>query len=264
MHLSSQPGPLESSAAADRPSTPVRLEGNFERFDSFWEGPEDIERGYSSFGKFYKANYGRYLPATREGKVLVVSCGPGYFVDYLQKLGFTDVTGIDSDEVKVRHALSRGLPCKFATAFEYLGNSSQIYDTIICEQELNHLTKPEMLAFLRLIYSRISPGGRLICHGLNGANPIVGAETLAQNFDHFNTFTSYSLTQVLEHSGFVNVRVFGLHLYVFYANPANYVAWGITSALSLAFKILFALYGKSNRIFTKKIGAVAMKPLPLA
>ena len=68
-------------------------------------------------------------------------------------------------------------------------------------------------------------GGTLICHGLNGANPIVGAETLAQNFDHFNTFTAYSLRQVLEYTGFKDIRIFGLHLYVFYKNPMNYVAW---------------------------------------
>ena len=116
-----------------------------------------------------------------------------------------------------------------------------------------------MVAFLRLVREKLSDGGCIVCHGLNGANPIVGAETLAQNFDHFNTFTSYSLAQVLEYAGFSDIRVFGLNLYVFYRNPLNYVGWLVTSTLHLLFRMLFILYGKSNRIFTKKIAAVAYK-----
>jgi len=62
-------------------------------------------------------------------------------------------------------------------------------------------------------------------HALNGANPITGAEALAQNIDHFNTLTDYSLRQVLDLAGFQNIHVFPLNLYVFYKNPFNYVAW---------------------------------------
>ena len=151
------------------------------------------------------------------------------------------------------------LNCKTDTAFEHLQNTHEPYDVVTCEQELNHLTKDEMVAFLRLVSSKLNNGGMLVCHGLNGANPIVGAETLAQNFDHFNTFTAYSLRQVLEYTGFKDIRVFGLHLYVFYKNPMNYVAWTVSAASSVIFRVLFVIYGKSNRIFTKKIAAVAIK-----
>ncbi|NJO38472.1 MAG: hypothetical protein HC871_13780, partial [Rhizobiales bacterium] len=144
--------------------------------------------------------------------------------------------------------------------FEYLAEQEDAsLDAIIGEQELNHLTKDEMIEFLRLAHSKLKENGQLLCHGLNGANPIVGAETLAQNWDHQNTFTSYSLNQVLEHTGFDVQKIFGLHLYVFYKNPANYVAWGITAAFHIVFRILFTIYGKSNKIFEKKIAAIAVK-----
>jgi hypothetical protein len=177
----------------------------------------------------------------------------------LREEGYTNVTGIDSDAGKVEHAIRHGLNCRTATAFEELQGSDELYGAVICEQELNHLTKPEIVAFLKLVWEKLAPGGKLICHGLNGANPIVGAETLAQNFDHFNTFTTYSLKQVLEYSGFRDIHVFGLQLYVFYKNPFNYVAWGMSSLLAMLFRALFILYGKSNRVFTKKIAAVASK-----
>ncbi|KPJ89853.1 MAG: hypothetical protein AMS18_12095 [Gemmatimonas sp. SG8_17] len=240
-------------------ATAVQLSARLERFDSFWEGPDDVERGYRTLGQFYRVNYLRHVPQDHNVRILVISCGPGYFVNMLREEGYTNVAGIDSDSTKVEHAIRHGLNCRTATAFEELQGSDEPYGAVICEQELNHLTKSEMVTFLKLVWQKLAPGGRLICHGLNGANPIVGAETLAQNFDHFNTFTTYSLKQVLEHSGFRDIHVFGLHLYVFYKNPFNYVAWGVSSLLSILFRALFVLYGKSNTVFTKKIAAVASK-----
>ena len=228
--------------------------------NSFWEAPEEIENGYMRFGEFYRHNYLRHIPADHNSRILVISCGAGYFVKLLSEQGYPKVLGINSFESKVAHGRRHGLDCREARAFPFLATSEQTFDAIICEQELNHLTKQEMQVFLRLVYQNLSPGGTLIVHSLNGANPITGAEALAQNIDHFNTMTEYSLRQVLQHAGFEHIYVFPLNLYVFYKNPANYVAWGIATLFSVLFRACFMLYGKSNRIFTKKIGASCRKP----
>ncbi len=94
---------------------------------------------------------------------------------------------------------------------------------------------------------------------INGANPIVGSESLAQNFDHYFTFTEYSLRQVLEHVKYREIKVFPLNLYVFFNNPVNYIAMIIDKINAIYFRINFILYGKSNKIFTKKIAAVCRK-----
>jgi hypothetical protein len=78
--------------------------------------------------------------------------------------------------------------------------------------------------------------------------------------DHYNSFTEYSLKQVLEYVGFTDVRILPLNLYVFYLNPLNYVAWALWTFLSLVFRVGFILVGKDAKIFTKKIAAVARKP----
>ncbi len=109
-------------------------------------------------------------------------------------------------------------------------------------------------------YSKLKPGGRLIGHALNGANPITGSESLAQNFDHYNTFTEYTMHQVMEFSGFKDIKVIPLHLYVFWANPVNYALIAMSAMYTLFFRVSFMMYGKTNKIFTKKIGAVAFKP----
>jgi hypothetical protein len=121
------------------------------------------------------------------------------------------------------------------------------------------LTKDEMLLFLKLCWDNLCDNGILIVHGLNGANPITGAEALAQNFDHYNTFTEYTMRQILHYSNFEDIKVIPLDLYVFYLNPLNYVLITLATLYTWFFKFSFLLYGKSNRIFTKKIAAICRK-----
>jgi nucleoside-diphosphate-sugar epimerase/2-polyprenyl-3-methyl-5-hydroxy-6-metoxy-1,4-benzoquinol methylase len=235
------------------------LTAKMEQFDSFWEGPDEVEKGYASFGQFYRANYLEHVPPDKDANILVISCGPGYFVNLLKDEGYSRVFGIDSDPEKVRFAEDKGLNCRVERAFPYLKNTQEIYDVIFCEQEINHLTKDEIIEFLNLCWNRMRDNGTLIVHCLNGANPITGAEALAQNFDHYNTFTDYSLRQVIGYCGFGETRVIPLNLYVFRNNPFNYVAMIAAGLLSVFFRFSFMLYGKHNKIFTKKIAAVSRK-----
>ena len=241
------------------PNSEVELTAKIEEFDTFWEGPEDVDKGYASFGQFYRANYLKNVPPDKNSNILVICCGPGYFVNLLRDESYSNVLGIDSDPEKVKYALEKGLNCRAERAFPFLMRTEDVYDMIFVEQEINHLTKDEIIQFLHLCWSRLRDGGTLIVHSLNGANPITGAEALAQNYDHYNTFTDYSLRQIISYCGFGDIQVIPLNLYVFYNNPFNYVAILIAGALSLFFRFSFQLYGKSNKIFTKKIAAVSRK-----
>ena len=237
-------------------SVETQLTGKIEPFDTFWEAPQNIEKGYSSFGKFYKRNYLRYLTKDKSASILAISCGPGYFLNLLKNEGYINTLGIDSDPVKVEFAKRRELNCETKHAFLFLETNKQPFDAIFVEQEINHLTKDEILSFLRLCRNNLNNNGALIVHSLNGANPITGSEALAQNFDHFNTFTEYSLKQVLSHSGFRDIRVFPLNLFVFYGNPLNYIGLFLNVFLNTLFRCGFIFYGKDNKIFSKKIAAV--------
>jgi SAM-dependent methyltransferase len=249
-----------------QPLTPERAPGagrvlsaRLEPFDSYWQAPKDIEAGYSSFAAYYRANYLPHLPADRAARILVISCGPGYLLSVLAKAGYQSVVGIDSDPAKIEHARRRGLPCEVAQAFAYLEHSRGEFDVIIPEQELNHLTHAETIEFLQLCHAALRPGGRVVVYAMNGANPLVGAENLAHNIDHFYLVTEYSLTQLLQLGGFSRVRPFALKLYVFWKNPLNYVGLAVTTVLELGMRIIFALYGKKVRVLSKKVAAVALK-----
>lgn len=249
------PGTGGTADANEKMLIDPELAAQIEPFDTFWEAPEDIEKGYASFGKFYKRNYFKFMPADKGARTLVVSCGAGYLVKLMQREGYTDVVGIDSDPVKVAYAAKRGLNCRVANAFHFLSTNQQPFDLIFAEQEINHLTKDEILVFLELCRRNLTDGGTLFVHSLNGANPLTGSEALSQNFNHFNTFTEYSLRQVLQHSGFADITVFPLNLYIFYENPVNYVGMVLNSVLNILFRLGFILYGKDNKLFSKKIAA---------
>lgn len=236
------------------------LAARLEPFDSFWQAPSDIERGYESFKAYYRANFLPRMPPKRDAKILIVSAGPGYLVNLLKEQGYTAVLGIDSDPDKVRHAEKRGLPVETAEAFPFLEGRSAEFDCIVGEQELNHLTKQEMLDFMVLARGALNPGGTLIVYGLNGANPITGSESLAMNLDHFHTFTENSLREAYQLTGYVDAQPFALNLYVFWTNPMNYVGLAVTGFLHFCFRVLFVLYGKKNKIWTKKIGAIGTNP----
>ena len=91
----------EKSNNASSEHIPRQLAAKLEPFDSYWQAPDDIEKGYTSFGAYYKYNYLPLLPADRNAKILVVSCGPGYLLNVLRDNGYVDVLGIDSDKDKI-------------------------------------------------------------------------------------------------------------------------------------------------------------------
>jgi len=246
--------PLRPELGAKR-----RLAARLEPFDSYWQAPKDIDKGYDSFAAYYRANYLPHLPQDRSARILVISCGPGYLVNVLAQKGYRSVVGIDSDPAKVEHARKRGLPCEVSEAFPYLEGKRGEFDVIIPEQELNHLTHQETIEFLQLCHAALKPGGRVIVYAMNGANPFVGAENLAHNIDHFYIVTEYSLGQLLELGGFKDVKPFALKLYVFWKNPLNYVGLIVTGILEFLMRIIFMLYGKKVRVLSKKVAAIAFK-----
>ena len=252
---------METKTRADGPGGRT-LSARLEPFDSLPCGyvTADLDDGYGPHGRYLAANYLPLVPPERDARILCVSCGPGYFVKQLIDAGYSNVLGIDSNAAYVEHARRHGLPCEKAHAFPFLESSGESFDFIWCGNEINHLTKEELIEFLRLAGTRLRPGGRVCVNSQNGANPITGIDGLSHNLDHSAVYTEYSLRQVLQYSGFEDVRILPVRLYVFYRNPLNYLGMALDLALTLVFRLLFRFYGKTNRIFTKKIAAVGRRP----
>src|SRR4030081_2281162 len=91
-------GSYDKGSAAGRSE---RLAARLEPFDSYWQAPKDVEKGFTSFTAYYRANYLGHMPADKQARILVISCGPGYLVKMLRRRGYNAVLGIDSDAAKV-------------------------------------------------------------------------------------------------------------------------------------------------------------------
>lgn len=235
-----------------------QLRGKFHPFTTFCEGIPDIEAGFNYYDKLYARNYTHLLPKNKNLEVLVTSAGVGYFVSFLTKMGYSKVLGVDSDAVKVNYARGKGINVIHGNAFDYLEDTSKLFDLVISEQEVNHLTKEELITFVTRVRKCLKEGGKFIMNATNYANPLTAIDHFAHNINHFAGYTENSLEQVFEYCGFGNIECHPLDNYVFYANPLNYVAKGITSLFSLFFKLIYRLYGKAGDLFTKRIIGVGV------
>ncbi len=244
------------ASAGDERQFAARLEP----FDSYWQGTRDMTKGFRQFAAYYRANYLPHLPADRDTKIAVISCGPGYLVNTLVREGYRNVIGIDADPWKIQHALDRQLPCECASAFPFLSQHPQGFDIVIPEQELNHLSIDETIEFLGLCRTALRPGGQVLVYAINGANPLVAPEHIAHNIDHLYNVTEYSLAQLLRLGGFNDIQCFRCELYVFWNQPLNYAGWMITHVLEAGFQLVYRLYGKKVRILSKRIAATATRP----
>ena len=235
-----------------------QLSGTTAPWTTFCEGMADIEKGYTYYPRQYKKNYLAHLPEDKDSRILVVSAGPGYFVMFLNQLGYNNVLGIDTDPGRVELAIKRNLNVVVAHAFDFLGEADEPYDAIVLEQEINHLTRLEFMDFLKLARERLVKGGRILLNATNYANPITSPDHLAHNLNHFSGWTGHSLRQAFKYSDFESSECYPLDNYVLYENPLNYVAKAITGLISLMLRVTFRLYGKDESIFTKRLVAVGI------
>jgi 2-polyprenyl-3-methyl-5-hydroxy-6-metoxy-1,4-benzoquinol methylase len=111
----------------------MKLEATIEPFDSLWEAPDDIDKGYRSFGLFYRDNYRKFFPADTQANILCVSCGPGYGVKLLTDLGERNVLGIDSFDERIAFATTKQLNCRKAYAFDFLEEAADGSYDLICQ-----------------------------------------------------------------------------------------------------------------------------------
>ena len=57
------------------------MTARIEPFDSFWEAPADIEKGFDTFRQILSGQLSQASPDRRGARTsLVISCGYGYFV----------------------------------------------------------------------------------------------------------------------------------------------------------------------------------------
>lgn len=227
---------------------------------------KDIHPGdtkeFSRYYSYFKKNYLPYLPQQKASRILELGSGMGHFLNFLKMEGYHNYLGVDICEENIRFCRERDFNVTQADIFGFLAETSELFDTIIMNDVLEHFEKPEVFQFLDLAYKRLSPGGKLILKVPNAANPILASSTRYMDFTHELLFTEESMSQVLRISGFNQIMIYPQDLYVFSRNPLNYIAKFLNFVINCILRLLFLFYGRTTtKIFTKNIIAVAMKGL---
>jgi 2-polyprenyl-3-methyl-5-hydroxy-6-metoxy-1,4-benzoquinol methylase len=206
----------------------------------------------------WQAYFGRWLPDTKDARLLDLGCGNGGLVYWLRQQGYGLAEGIDLSKEQVAAGKKLGIKgISEARIEDHLPAHPEEYDLIFARDVLEHFKKEELLPLLDQIYAALRPGGVFVAQTVNAENPLWG-RLRHGDFTHEIAFTDNSMRQVLASAGFNKVET----------APQRPVAHGLLSAARAALwrgmEILLSGYllietGSAKGIFTQNILVRAKK-----
>lgn len=144
-------------------------------------------------------------------KVLDICCGVGDFCYFLQEIGCTDVTGIDSSMESIKFCKSNFFNYKFyhADAFEFLEQNTDQYDVVSMFSCLEHFKKDDIVSILFQVKTILNLEGLFLLSTPNMDCLFSNTSGRYGDFTHEVGFTRSSLEQVLKEAGFKTITIFG-------------------------------------------------------
>jgi SAM-dependent methyltransferase len=137
---------------------PVSAEDDYVAFEDVFRSSEDVIRDRQR----------PYLPLLDQRQpVLDAGCGRGEFLELLRGAG-VPARGVDLDPGMVARARAKGLDVEQGDLVAHLERVADgSLGVVFAAQVVEHLPYRELLAFLRLAYQKLQPGGLLIAETVN-------------------------------------------------------------------------------------------------
>ena len=159
---------------------------------------------------------GPHLPKDKNIPILDVGCGRGYALGWLRELGYSHLTGIDTDAGQVAFAQGRGLDVqRTEDSVVYLNSRPSSCDFLLLMDVLEHQPREADRTLLEAIRHTLRPGGQLLCTVPNANSPLANHWRYL-DYTHHTSFTYESLEFVLTQAGF---HVNGIRPLEFVAGP---------------------------------------------
>lgn len=207
------------------------------------------QQQFESASKYYDRNYGKLLPDDKHAKILDIGSGAGHFLYYLKQKGYGNYWGIDISPEMVQFVkLNITERIENADVFDFLKDRKSMYDVIIGNDLIEHISKERILDLLDLIYLSLKPKGRVILKTPNMCAPFaLSARYL--DFTHEVGFTEHSLTAVLIIANFQHVNIF----------PTSQ---RFSSLRLMMMRLLYFIFGGvgAPKCFTSNIIGMGIKP----
>ncbi len=223
-----------------------------------------LEKEYEGVYFWLEDHLKNDLPRNKDAEILVIGCGAGHEVYSLNRLGYSNVLGIDISEDLVKLAKNKGLNCIIIDAFSFLANCDKKLDVILAFGLIEHFSKKEVNRFLKLCYNSLKDGGMLILKTPNANNPF-SLKWIYGDITHQIAFNDTSLTQILLLVGFntiyyKNVKTFGKNDKKLFKKFLKVFMSIITNLTFQLTKLLYLLNGiQPPKIVSPDLLAVAYK-----
>lgn len=125
---------------------------------------------------------------------------------------------------------------------------------------MEHLKKEEVVDFLKVAFSALKPGGKLVVRVPNATSPLSGNYRYG-DFTHELSFTSSSIKQIFSVFGFLDVHVFSVapvsHGII---STSRFLLWRIIELL-VRFYLMVETGEFRDQILTQNLIAVGTAPL---
>jgi cyclopropane fatty-acyl-phospholipid synthase-like methyltransferase len=147
-----------------------------------------------------------HFPPDRDARIIDLGCGHGTLVHFARRVGYRNVTGVDTSPEQVRAAKELGIEGVFeGTVSDVLSVSEDAsYDAIVAFDLIEHMNKLELLDFACEVRRVLRPTGRFIIHTPNAGSPFFGRIRYG-DYTHEQAFTASSMGQLLLTCGFAKL-----------------------------------------------------------
>ena len=147
-----------------------------------------------------------WLPTSRTARILDFGCGWGKLLMGLWAAGYKNLEGIElaQEQASMARQACAGLVTIYcADGAEYLRDKNSVYDLVILSDVIEHIQPDRVATVLRHIHQSLVPGGTLAIRTPNMAS-ILASFSRYTDITHVAGYTEFSLTQLLDQTGFVD------------------------------------------------------------
>ncbi|MEO0263133.1 MAG: class I SAM-dependent methyltransferase [candidate division WOR-3 bacterium] len=167
-------------------------------------------KDYERRVKFYKRRFGKILPENKDSLILDLGCGEGFFLYFMEKLGYNKLYGVDlsKEEIEIAQKYLKKTILINEDLFNFLKNINLKFDFILMDNILEHFEKEEIFEVLELVYNRLKYKGKIVISVPN-IGSLWGIPHAFLDFTHETFFTPHALNEILVSIGFKVVKIKG-------------------------------------------------------
>lgn len=197
------------------------------------------EATYKTREAAFQKRFEFILSMPRDASILDIGCGMGFFLKFLQNNGFDHSEGIDFSPEQVEVGKKFGVEgAQLLSWQEFLPQNQEKFDFILVDNVIEHLTRDEIVEFLKCVLASLKPKGRVYISTPNSGS-VFGLPLAFIDFTHEVYFTAASLSQVINACGFAKVETSGEPLVAFdLRSRFRQICFGIIKPFIKAFYIV--------------------------